>query len=83
MIARFSTSTAVANGAVFNYHVEINGAKQSNLQPLFYIKSGTEIRLLIFRTFIHSRSIGAAIAPFTIQWLLYKTIMCCLIEGMD
>lgn len=68
------TSTAVANGAVFNYHVEINGAKESNLEPLFYIKSGTVGPTSNFSEHLSIvGSIEAAIAPSYDSRLLYKT----------
>ena len=68
------TSTAVANGAVFNYHVEINGAKESNLEPLFYIKSGTVGPTSNFSENLSIvGSIEAAITPAYDSRLLYKT----------
>ena len=68
------TSTAVANGAVFNYHVEINGAKESNLEPLFYIKSGTVGPTSNFSEHLSIvGSIEAAITPAYDSRLLYKT----------
>ena len=68
------TSTAVANGAVFNYHVKINGAKESNLEPLFYIKSGTVGPTSNFSEHLSIvGSIEAAIAPSYDSRLLYKT----------
>ena len=68
------TSTAVANGAVFNYHVKINGAKESNLEPLFYIKSGTVGPTSKFSENLSIvGSIEAAITPAYDSRLLYKT----------
>lgn len=68
------TSTAVANGAVFNYHVEINGAKQSNLQPLFYIKSGSVGPTSNFSEHLSFvGSIEAAITPAYDSRLLYNS----------
>ena len=68
------TSTAVANGAVFNYHVEINGAKESNLEPLFYIKSGAVGPTSNFSENLSIvGSIEAAITPAYDSRLLYKT----------
>lgn len=68
------TSTAVANGAVFNYHVKINGAKESNLEPLFYIKSGTVGPTSNFSEHLSIvGSIEAAITPAYDSRLLYNS----------
>lgn len=68
------TSTAVQNGAVFNYHVVINGAKESSLEPLFYIKSGTIAPTSGFSENLSIvGSVEAAITPAYDSRLLYKT----------
>ncbi len=68
------TSTVVQNGAVFNYHVVINGAKESSLEPLFYIKSGTVAPTSGFSENLSIvGSVEAAITPAYDSRLLYKT----------
>nr|WP_321521490.1 LruC domain-containing protein [uncultured Macellibacteroides sp.] len=68
------TSNTVSNGAVFNYHVVINGAKESNLEPLFYVKSGTVGPTSDFSENLSLvGSMEAAIATSYDSRLLYKT----------
>ena len=68
------TSTAVANGAVFNYHVVINGVKENSLEPLFYVKSGTVGPISNFSEHLSIvGSIEAAIAPAYDSRLLYNS----------